>query len=29
MDNISFVNLRVEAQSDNENIPGGVECVTV
>lgn len=29
MDNISFVNLRDEAQSDAENIPGGVECVTV
>lgn len=29
MDNISFVNLRAEAQSDNENIPGGVECVSV
>ncbi|MGN0631348.1 MAG: Na/Pi cotransporter family protein [Ruminococcus sp.] len=29
MDNISFVNLRAEAQSDLESITGGAECVTV
>lgn len=29
MDNISFVNLRDEAQSDLESITGGAECVTV
>ena len=29
MDNISFVDLRDEAQSDTENIIGGAECVTV
>lgn len=29
MDNISFVNLKSEAQYDAENISGGVQCITV